>query len=66
MKSIQVTIKQLESIIKKAKEAKQKDSSLSDTITIDSIKSSDLHLGGDDINVYLKSAYSECYSKNIY
>jgi len=66
MKSIQITIQQLEAIIKSTKKAKELDNSLSDTIIIDSIKSTDLHLGGDDINAYLKSGYSECNSKNIY
>jgi hypothetical protein len=66
MKSIQVTIQQLESIIENAKKAKELDNSLSSTIIIDSTKPTDSHLGGDIINAYLKSGYSECNSKNIY
>lgn len=63
---IQVTIDQLERIVDAAKRAKKTDSSLSDTLTMESTIICDTHNGGDMIVATLKSGYQECDGQVVY
>lgn len=65
MKTITISIKDLELIIELAKRAKSTDSSLSETVELSLIKESDTHLGSDMLEVWLKSSYSECVGHRI-
>ena len=56
----QLTIAQLEEIIRVAKNNLKYDSSLSDTVEITVLKSTDCHTGSDIIEVEQKSSYAEC------
>ena len=62
---IKLTIQHLENIIEKAKENRQKDSSLSTTIVIQLNEVTDRHTGNDLVKIYQKSDYSECDDKFI-
>ena len=63
---IQATIAQLEQIVDAAKRAKKTDSSLSDTLTLESTRECDTHTGADMIAATLKSGYQECDGQIVY
>ena len=60
---LQLTINQLEKLISLAKANKEKDSSLSNTITIQVLSTPETHLGCSKITARINSAYAECIGK---
>lgn len=62
---IQVTIEALEAIIANAKEKKQHDSSLSNTIEIELVEGCPFHTGSDRLRITQKSSYAECSSSYL-
>ena len=63
---IQITIKQLESILNAAKKAQKNNSSFSNTLELEVTRPTETHLGGDMIGVEIKNNYAECVSTTIY
>jgi hypothetical protein len=62
----QVSIEMLERIVKNAKSAKAKDSSLSNTVELDFVRDSHTHLGTDQVGAWLKSGYAECNGELLF
>lgn len=62
----QLSIKKLEYLIAKAKEAKKLDNSLSNTIEIYCIEEASGHLSDDHVAVWIKSSYAECDGELLY
>jgi len=63
---LQIEIDKLEAIVKAAKEAQKRDSSYSNTVTIEVTKQCDTHTGSDTLGVWIKSGYGECNGESIY
>lgn len=63
---LQIDIEKLQRIIEAARAAKQRDSSLSDTMEIKVTTLTDTHLGSDTVGVILKSRYGECIGQAIF
>ncbi len=63
---LQLTIEQLSNMLEAAKEKKQRDARFSDTISIEINVPCSSHLGGDNINAFIKDKYSQFNSEKIY
>ena len=63
--TIQISIYDLEKILNEANEAIKNDNSLSKTLELDLIRSSETWLASDRIAVRVKSVYQECNGKTI-
>lgn len=62
---IQLSISDLEQIVKTAKENKHYDNSLSSTVEIELHKRTDSQTGSDSFRVMQKSSYAECNEKLV-
>ena len=62
---LQIGLAKLKAIIDVAEQNIERDSSLSETVTIKVVEKIDTHLGDDKIVIHQKSGYAECVSKLI-
>ncbi|SOD80857.1 hypothetical protein [Spirosoma fluviale] len=61
-----ITIQQLEKIVRQAKAQRKHDTSLSSTLEFHIMEYSPNHLGGDKISVRIKSNYSDAIGTAIF
>ena len=66
MKTIQIKLTDLQRLVEIAQSKLLNDSDLTGTIEIEVLNYTDSYSGSDNLEFWLKSAYSECNSKFIY